>query len=247
MHWFVISIALQLLCIVHVFRTGRNTAWIMAIAFLPMVGILAYFIVEIMPNLHRDRRVQDARTKIADRMDPERRVRDASEAVEFSDTVGNRMEYGDALMARERYREALDQFRAAERRSPHVDRAIGMRIAEAAYEAGQGAEALAAIDRLPQTISRTDLDRRDLLRAKIAEADGRAQDALAIYRDIVDRVPGDEVRCRMAAVLIAEGDRTGARAVLREVMQRIKRTPPVTLKAEAAMYDWARRMLASLD
>ena len=44
MHWFVISIALQLLCIVHVFRTGRNTAWIMAIAFLPMVGVLAYLI-----------------------------------------------------------------------------------------------------------------------------------------------------------------------------------------------------------
>ena len=32
-------------------------------------------------------------------------------------------------MARERFDEALREFRAAERLSPHVDRAIGMRIA----------------------------------------------------------------------------------------------------------------------
>lgn len=246
MHFFLISIVLQVLCIVHVFRTGRNTAWIMAIAFLPMVGILAYFIVEILPGLPRDRRVREARTKIADRMDPERRVREANDAVEFTDTVGNRMELGDALMARGRAAEALDQFRAAERLSPHVDRTIGMRIAEAAYEAGRGAEALAAIEALPETISRTELDRRAQLRAKVAEADGRPRDALAIYRDIVDRVPGDEIRCRIAGILLAEGDRRGAKAMLKEVEQRMKRTPPVTLKAEAEMYDWVKRTLAEL-
>ena len=194
MHFFLISIALQVLCIVHVFRTGRNTAWIMAIAFLPMVGILAYLIVEILPGLPRDRRVREARTKIADKMDPERRIREARDAAEFSDTAGNRIEYGDALMERGRYAEALEQFRAAERLSPHADRTIGMRIAEAAYEAGRSAEALAAIDALPETISRTEIDRRALLRAKVAEADGRTADALAIYREIVDRVPGDEIR-----------------------------------------------------
>lgn len=247
MHFLILSLALQVLCIVHVFRTGRNTAWIMAIAFLPMVGILAYFIVEILPGLPRDRRVREARTKIADKMDPERRIREAREAAEFSDTAGHRLELGDALMARERYAEALDQYRAAERLSPHVDRAIGMRVADAAYEAGRLAEALAAIDALPETISQTELDRRALLRAKIAEADDRPQDALIIYRDIVGRVPGDEVRCRMAALLIASGDRRAARALLQEVEIRMKRTPPVTLKAEAAMYDWVKRTLAELS
>ncbi|HEV2599753.1 tetratricopeptide repeat protein [Sphingopyxis sp.] len=246
MHFFLISIVLQVLCIVHVFRTGRNTAWIMAIAFLPMVGVLAYFIVEILPGLPRDRRVREARTKIADKMDPERRIREARDAAEFSDTAGNRIEYGDALMERGRHAEALAQFRAAERLSPHADRTIGMRIAEAAYEAGQLAEALKAIDALPETISRTEIDRRALLTAKIAEADGRTDDALAIYREIVGRVPGDEIRCRIAGILIGKGDKAGALSVLREVEQRMKRTPPVTLKAEAEMYDWVKRTLAEL-
>lgn len=246
MHWFVISIALQLICIVHVFRTGRNTAWIMAIAFLPMVGVLAYLIVEILPGMSGDRRVRQARVKIADTIDPERRVRDAESAVDFSDTVGHRMEYGDALMARERYDQALEQFRAAARKSPHIDKAIGMRIAEAAYHAGLAKDALAALDRLPETASQSERDRRDLLRGKVAEIDDRPADALALYRTIVERVPGDEVRCRMAAILMGQGDKAAARALLQDVERRMKRMPPATIKADAEMYDWAKRMLAQL-
>lgn len=246
MLWIGVTIALQVACIVHVFRNGRNTAWVMAIAFLPMIGMLAYFIVEIMPNLSRDRRVQQVRANIADSIDPERRVREARDAVAFSDTIANRLEYGDALMIRERYDEALKQFREAERMSPHNDRAIGMRIAEAAYDAGLVADALAALDRLPETGSQSERDRRDLLRAKIAELDGRTGDALALYRAIVDRVPGDEVRCRIAALLIADGDKAGARAVLKEVEMRMQRTPPAMLKSNADMYGWAKRMLAEL-
>lgn len=246
MHWFVVSIALQVLCIVHVFRTGRNTAWIMAIAFLPMVGILAYLIVEILPGLSGDRRVRQARGKIADTIDPERRVRDTQSAVEFSDTVGHRMDHGDALMARERHDQALEQFRIAERMSPHLDKAIGMRIAEAAYGAGLAKDAIAALDRLPETAAQSERDRRDLLRGKVAEIDGRPADALALYRAIVDRVPGDEVRCRMAAILIAQGDKAGAQALLQDVERRMKRMPPATVKADAEMYDWAKRTLAQL-
>ncbi len=246
MHWFVISIALQLLCIVHVFRTGRNTAWIMAIAFLPMVGILAYLIVEILPGMSGDRRVRQARVTIADTIDPERRVRDTQSAVEFSDTVGNRMDHGDALLARE-HRPALEQFRIAERMSPHVDKAIGIRIAEAAYGAGLAKDAIAALDRLPETAAQSERDRRDLLRGKVAEIDGRPADALALYRTIVDRVPGDEVRCRMAAILIAQGDKPGARALLQDVERRMKRMPPATVKSDAEMHDWAKRTLAGLS
>ncbi|MBA3941899.1 MAG: hypothetical protein C0520_11875 [Sphingopyxis sp.] len=246
MHWLILTIALQVACVVHVFRSGRNTAWIMAIAFLPMIGILAYFIVEILPNLSRDRRVSRVRENIADSIDPERRVRDAKALVEFSDTIANRLDYGDALMARERYGEALQQFRTAERMSPHADRAVGMRIAEAAYEAGQAGDAIKALDALPETGSQSERDRRDVLRAKVAEIDGRPRDALAIYRNVVARVPGDEVRCRIASLLIAEGDRAGARTVLKEVEMRMKHTPAVTLKADAPMYDWAKRTLAEL-
>jgi hypothetical protein len=229
MLWVAITIAMQVACIVHVFRNGRNTAWVMAIAFLPMIGMIAYFIVEIMPNLSRDRRVRTAR-----------------EAVEFSDTVANLLTYGDALMERERYDQALDQFRRAERKSPHNDRAIGIRIAEAAYEAGHVDAALAALDSLPETGSQSERDRRDLLRAKVTEQAGQSAEALALYRSIVERVPGDEVRCRIAALLIAMGDKARARTVLQEVEMRKKRTPPAMLKANAEMYDWAKRMLAEL-
>ncbi|HMO74303.1 MAG TPA: PLDc N-terminal domain-containing protein [Sphingopyxis sp.] len=246
MLWFGIVIALQVACIVHVFRAGRNPAWVMAIAFLPMIGMAAYFIVEVLPNLSRDRRVREVKATIADSIDPERRVRDARDAVEFSDTVAHRLDYGDALMGRERHVQALEQYRTAERMSAHADAAIGMRIAEAAYQAERTGEALTALDRLPETGSQSERDRRDLLRAKVLELDGQDAAALALYRRIVDRVAGDEVRCRMAALLIAGGDRGGARRLLQDVAARMKRLPAATLKADAAMYDWAKRQLVEL-
>jgi hypothetical protein len=42
-------LALQLLLIIHVIKTGRNTLWIFLLIFVPLVGGLAYLIVEVLP------------------------------------------------------------------------------------------------------------------------------------------------------------------------------------------------------
>ena len=45
---FIFTLAVQAGLIVHVFKTGRNTLWIWAIALLPAAGSLAYIAVEIL-------------------------------------------------------------------------------------------------------------------------------------------------------------------------------------------------------
>ena len=54
---------LQLLCIIHVLKTGRNTSWIWLIIFLPYVGGLAYLVVEVLPTLGRGGRRAIAATR----------------------------------------------------------------------------------------------------------------------------------------------------------------------------------------
>ena len=46
-----LSLLLQILCAVHVMKTGRPYYWIFIVMFAPMVGMIAYFIVEILPEL----------------------------------------------------------------------------------------------------------------------------------------------------------------------------------------------------
>lgn len=43
-----------------------------------------------------------------------------------------------------------------------------------------------------------------------------------------------------------QDDKAGARTVLEDVERRMKRLPPATVKADAEMYDWAKRTLAQL-
>ena len=41
---------IQLLLIIHVLKTGRDRYWIWLLLFLPLIGGVAYLVVEIIPE-----------------------------------------------------------------------------------------------------------------------------------------------------------------------------------------------------
>ncbi|MEJ0008406.1 MAG: hypothetical protein WDM77_19110 [Steroidobacteraceae bacterium] len=53
--YLALPIILEVLLVIHVLKTGRNTLWIWLIIFLPMAGGIAYVIVELIPELSRSR------------------------------------------------------------------------------------------------------------------------------------------------------------------------------------------------
>src|SRR4051794_22765529 len=108
---FALIIAVQVFLIVDVIRRRRPTVWIMALMFLPVASAIAYFIIELLPGLQHNRHVRVAREKIVDKLDPERELRAAREALEIADTIANRMRVADALTALERHKEALPLYR----------------------------------------------------------------------------------------------------------------------------------------
>ena len=57
---FIVSLLIQAGFIIHVIKTGRNQLWIwvLIIPGLAFAGILAYIVVEILPQLFRSRAAQ---------------------------------------------------------------------------------------------------------------------------------------------------------------------------------------------
>lgn len=240
-------IAIQVFCIVHLMRHGRNPLWLSALIFLPIVSALAYLIVEILPGMGSNRHVRTARAQVVAKLDPERELRAARDALDLADTAANRLRLADALAALDRHVEALPYYREALRMTPgEPDARTQMKLAATLYAAGQGAEALALIDAVPEPIGQSEKDRRDLLRAKTLEHLGRKDEALALYADIVTRIPGEEARCRYAALLIDQGRERRAMTVLEEVESRMKRLDRQQRAADADMYRWARETLGWL-
>jgi hypothetical protein len=228
-------------------RNGRNPIWLSALIFLPVVSALAYFFVEILPGLGSNRHVRTARNNVVALIDPERELRAAKDSLDLADTAANRLRAADALAALGRHEEAVPLYRESIRMTVgEPDLRTQGKLATSLYETGQGAETLALLDVIPEPMGQSEKDRQALLRAKTLEHLGRNAEALALYEDVVTRIPGEEARCRYAALLLAEGWERRAVKVLEEVESRMKRLDRQQRAADADMYRWATDTLARL-
>lgn len=242
---YLAILAIQVMLVIDVIRNGRNQLWIMALMFLPGPSTLAYLVIEVYPRPRGNRHVRTARAKAVAAIDPEREVRAARDALDLADTAANRIRLADALTGLGRHGEALPLLREAIERGP-ADMRTGEKLARALFETGDPAEALATLDRNDPASAQSDRDRQGLLRARILEALGRMEEALALYADLITRLPGEEGRCRYAALLLDQGWDKKARTVLEEVEARMKRLDRQQRAAEADMYRWAIDRLGEL-
>ncbi|AJP74327.1 hypothetical protein TS85_06900 [Sphingomonas hengshuiensis] len=246
MHYLLV-IGLQVLCIVHLMRNSRNPLWLSALIFLPVVSALAYFVVEILPTMGSNRHVRTARAVAVAKLDPERDLRAARDALDLADTAGNRLRVAEALAALGRHAEAVPLYRESiSMTAGDPDVPTQVKLAASLFDLGQGAEALALLDSLEEASGQSERDRRALLRARALDHQGRKDEALALYADIVTRMPGEEARCRYAALLIEQGWDRKALKVLEEVEARMKRLDRQQRAADAGMYRWATEALAGL-
>lgn len=243
---YVAVIAAQVACLVHAFRHGRSPLWITALLFLPVASAIAYFIVEILPGMGGNRHVRRARAQITDTLDPERAVRAARRALDIADTVANQEALADALMAMGRFAEALPLYRALVARPGGDTPGAARKLARALYETDHAQEALDRLDALEPPGGQSERDRWALLRARILADLGRSEEAVALYADIVTRLPGEEARCRYAALLLELGRDDAASTVLEEVEARARRLTRAQRAAQADMYRWAAEKLTEL-
>lgn len=237
-------IAVQVALIVDVIRHSRNSIWVMALMFLPVASAIAYLIIEVLPRFRHNRHIRQAREAIVEKLDPERELRAARDALDIADTVANRLRVADALSELGRHKEALPLFRKSMGSKP--DFRSGEKLARSLYFNDLPQEALDTLDKLPPVIGQSDRDRAALLRARVIEELGRTDEAAALYADVVQRLPGDEARCFYAALLLKTGRKGQALLVLEQVEQRMKRLDRARRAAQAPMYDWAQRELAGL-
>ena len=241
---YVAIIALQVYCIVHVIRNNGRMFWIFPLLIAPVVSAIAYFIVEILPTLQHNRHVRTAKEQIVQKMDPERELRAAQGQLDISDTMANRIRVADALTELGRHKEALPLYQRGA--GPRPDFRTGEKLARSLYLNDRNDEALSVLDVLPRVTGQSDIDRTKLLRARILEDMGRSDEALELYTEIMDRMPGDEARCRCAALLLKVGRKSEAVRVLEEVEQRMKYIDRHTKASNGPMYEWAMKELGAL-
>jgi hypothetical protein len=101
---------LQIACVIHAFRTGRDRMWIYILLFLPGIGVVAYALVEMLPEVFGSRAARGLKAQAVSRLDPGRDIRRWREALEEADTVENRRLLAEALVAAGEYAEAVGLY-----------------------------------------------------------------------------------------------------------------------------------------
>jgi hypothetical protein len=245
MRFYILTILIQVALVVHVIKTGRNTIWIYVLVFVPLVGGLAYFIVELAPELMGSRTARSALRNVQRAVDPDRDLRQASVTAEITDTVAAKASLGAARARRGDYAGAIETYRAGLKGIYEHDPTLLLGLAEAQFASGDGAGAAASLEDLWAHNPDAKSPDSQLLYARALERQGAAERAEKIYRALAPGYPGAEARVRHGQLLKSLGRADEARAAFAEVLKTAELAPRHVRKAQAEWISLARRELGS--
>jgi hypothetical protein len=240
---FILTLALQAALIVHVIRTGRNNLWIWAIALLPAAGSLAYIGVEILPEIFGGRTARRTKASVQRIIDPDRDLRQAAAAVEFSGNVDARRRLAEELYERGQYAEAAAVYQGGLTGIFEHDPVLLLGLARAQFASGEFGPARASLERL--MLHNPEFKSADghLLYARTLEAQDALEEAEREYAAAAPGYPGAEARVRYALLLKRRGKLDDARRILKDLMDGARMAPSHYRKAQAEWLDRARREL----
>jgi len=242
----IVVLLLDISLIYHAAKTGRLQPWAAFIILaVPLVGGLAYIVVELVPEWFGSPGAREARKRIAGKLDPEKVYRELSERLAGSDTIANRQ----ALAA-----ECLNvkRFDEAERHYNHVltlpmgnEPAYALGKAQAQFDLNRFADVLATLDDLKRQWPDFESAEGHLLYARSLAEIGRIDEALDEYHALAAYFPGAEARVRYGLLLRMAGRNAEARVVFNELLLQMKRAPRYLREAQTEWLSIAEKQLTS--
>jgi hypothetical protein len=216
---FILSVIVQLALIVHVLKTGRNTFWVFVLIFAPIIGGIAYFIVELLPELTNSRSGRQARRSVSKVINPDGDLKHASRQFAVADTVQNSIMLANQFLERSQFAEAKDVLERA-RRGVHVDDpVILLLLAKAHFGLEDYAAVLKTLEELKASHPSARSPEGHLLYARAQEELGKLDEAIHEYEALAEYFPGPEARCRLATLLKQKGEHERARVLFQEVVR----------------------------
>lgn len=229
--------------IVHAAKTGRFWPWGFIILFIPGFGALAYVLVELLPEWFGSVQGQNARRRVVNTLDPAKRYRELGGQLEVADTIATRAALAEECLALEKFTEAEGHY-AHILALPMGDEAVyALGKARAEFGDGRPQEAVTTLEDLRRRWPDYQSAEGHLLYARALEASGRVDDALFEYQAVANYYPGAEARVRYGLLLDKAGRSAEAKAVLAEVLARLKRAPKYVRRVQAEWIVLAEKAL----
>lgn len=242
MIFFVLSLVIQALLIIHVIKTGRNTIWIWVLALLSYAGVIAYVAAELIPELLRSGTAKRASRNMKKVLDPTADLRRYENEARVGGNVASLQRYAEELTRQGRYDEAIAQYRKALTGLYEHDPNIMLGVAQAQFGKGDASSARQTLDDLIRLNPEFRSPQGHLLYARALEGEGNAAKALEEYKVLATSYPGAEAGARYAQLLKSQGRPDEARKVAQEMLEASRIAPEHYRRAQKEWLDIAERL-----
>jgi hypothetical protein len=233
--------AAQILFIIHAARTGRPYYWFFILLFIPMLGILAYVVIELLPGAGHSPKVRKSIGGAKRLINPEGRYRALSMNLEVAPTVANRRALADECVTLGRLDEAEQLYRDALGGLHATDPHIMLGLARVRFERGDASGCIETLDDIKTANPDFQSANAHMLYARALEAASRNDEALREYESLSRYFGGEEPRVRRGLLLKKIGDHETAVEQFTEVRRSVERSPTFYRRNQQEWYRLARQ------
>jgi hypothetical protein len=234
----------QLALIVHVLKTGRSRYWIMILIFMPLIGGLAYFVIELLPQFSGSITGQRAVRNVKKTLNPGADLRQTEAAWNQSPNVDNGRRYAEALLDSGEDEKAEDIIDQALKGLFATEPTLLLLKARLQFEKERMGEVVKTLELLQEHNPDFRSAEGHLLYARALETEGQIDNAVREYSAVSGYFPGVEARYRLALCLEVAGNGTASRSELESILNDAKLAPPHFRKSQKTWLDAVKQELA---
>lgn len=231
----------QLALIIHVLKTGRSRYWIIMLLFMPLIGGIAYFVIEVLPDLSNSISGQRAVRNVKKTLNPGADLRHHEAAWEQSSNVDNGRRYAEALLEAGKITEAEEIVNQALKGLFATEPTLLLLKAQIQFDQDRPAEAIESLQSLQEHNPEFRNATGHLLYARALEADHQTQKAIREYSAVSGYFPGVEARYRLALCLQTTGQEQASKTEFESILNDAKLAPPHFRKTQKPWLDAVKR------
>ncbi len=223
---YILVLLIDVLCAVHIARSGRSYFWYLPIFLFPGLGAVIYVLYVAITDHSTGQAARRFADNVAAVADPGRSYREKLREVQEVGSADARRALAEECIKRGQFQDAADLYMQA-MKDPlgENDAALTRGLARALLLAGDGPGSARAFEKL-RALDPVAVDAEvELDYARALALAGRAGDAERQYESILPRYPGEEARCRYALFLEEHGKFERADALFKEILESVRHAP----------------------
>ena len=208
---------------IHVVRTGQNMYWLAILFMFPLLGSVVYGIAIYLPSSRIEHGAKKVISVAGKLLDPDRELRAAKEAFEYTPTAQNQMRLAAALLAANQPQEAAQHYEACLQGPFASDPAIRLGAAQANFACARFDACLTHLQTLRQQSPHNASEVVAVLMARSLAGMGRTSEARAEFEFALQKYGNFDTRAEYAIWAQSLGDTETAQRLKAELDQTINR------------------------